>query len=58
MVVNILGGQGVGKTTLTAQIFVVLKKLGENVEYVSKHAKELMCAKEVEGAFRSIPRKP
>ena len=39
--VNIYAGPGVGKSVLTAQLFVALKLLGVHTEMVSEYAKEL-----------------
>jgi len=40
LVVNLLGGPGTGKSTLAAEVFVLLKKKGVNCEYVSEYAKD------------------
>jgi len=40
LVVNLLGGPGTGKSTLAAEIFVILKKKGINCEYISEYAKD------------------
>ena len=42
VVINILGGPGVGKTTLAAELFTRLKIMGYEVENVSEFAKELV----------------
>jgi hypothetical protein len=42
LIVNMLGGPGVGKTTLAADLFVHLKHMGVNVEYVQEYAKKLV----------------
>jgi adenylate kinase family enzyme len=41
-VVNLYGGPGVGKSTLAATLYVELKRLGIDVEYVNEYAKELV----------------
>lgn len=40
-VINLFGGPGCGKSTLAAEIFVMLKKQQKEVEYVTEYAKEL-----------------
>ena len=45
IVINILGGPGVGKTTIANELFVRLKKMGKDVEAVSEFAKELVWEK-------------
>ena len=45
IVINILGGPGVGKTTIANDLFVRLKKMGKDVESVSEFAKELVWEK-------------
>lgn len=42
LVVNLLGGPGVGKSTLTAAIFAKLKDAGIDCEMASEFAKELV----------------
>jgi len=42
IVINILGGPGVGKTTIASELFSLLKKKGYEVENVSEFAKELV----------------
>ena len=42
LVVNLLGGPGVGKSTLTAAIFAKLKDAGVDCEMASEFAKELV----------------
>ena len=39
-VVNFLGGPGVGKSTVAADVFVLMKKGGYSVEFVDEYAKE------------------
>lgn len=39
-VVNFLGGPGVGKSTVAADVFVLMKKAGYSVEFVDEYAKE------------------
>ena len=41
-VVNLLGGPGIGKSTLAATIYVELKRRGMEVEYVAEYPKELV----------------
>ena len=45
VIINILGGPGVGKTTIANELFVNLKKMGKDVEVVSEFAKELVWEK-------------
>ena len=40
LVVNLLGGPGIGKSTLAAEIFVNLKKKGVECEYITEYAKD------------------
>jgi len=40
LVVNLFGGPGVGKSTLAAQVYGELSKLGHSVELVSEYAKD------------------
>jgi len=42
VVINILGGPGVGKTTTASELFSLLKRKGFEVENVSEFAKELV----------------
>lgn len=42
LVVNLLGGPGVGKSTMTAAVFAKLKNLGIDCEMASEFAKELV----------------
>lgn len=42
IVVNLLGGPGVGKSTTTAAVFALLKKMGIECELASEYAKELV----------------
>lgn len=44
-VINIIGGPGLGKTTMAALIFANLKKKGFIVEYVQEYAKKLVWQK-------------
>jgi hypothetical protein len=39
IVLNLLGGSGLGKSTLAAELFVELKKAGESVELVTEYVK-------------------
>ncbi len=48
IVINILGGPGVGKTTVASELFSVLKKKNKDVEIVSEFAKELVWEKRTE----------
>ena len=45
VIINILGGPGVGKTTIASDLFVQLKRKGLDVEIVSEFAKELVWEK-------------
>lgn len=40
LVVNLLGGPGTGKSTLAAEVFVILKKRGVSCEYITEYAKD------------------
>jgi RecA/RadA recombinase len=40
-IINIYGGPGVGKSTVAAQLFALMKKMNYNVEFVTEYAKEL-----------------
>ena len=40
-VINLYGGPGVGKSTVAAELFSLMKKENYNVEFVTEHAKEL-----------------
>lgn len=40
--INIFGGPGVGKSTLSAGLFYKMKKLGYSVEYSTEYAKDLV----------------
>ena len=40
LVVNLLGGPGTGKSTLAAEVFVILKKKGISCEYITEYAKD------------------
>lgn len=42
IVCNIFGGPGAGKSTLAADLFVRLKRLGKNVELVTEYAKDMV----------------
>ena len=42
LVVNLLGGPGVGKSTLTSAVYATLKSLGVDCEIASEFAKELV----------------
>lgn len=41
-VINLFGGAGVGKSTLSSEIFAKLKKKGASVELVTEYAKDLV----------------
>lgn len=41
-VINLLGGPGIGKSTIAAEIFSLLKKRGFNAELVTEFAKDLV----------------
>ena len=45
MIINIFGGPGVGKSTVAADLFVIMKKEGYSVELVTEYAKELTYEK-------------
>ena len=40
-VINLFGGPGVGKSTIAAELFSLMKKENYNVEFVTEYAKEL-----------------
>ena len=40
-VINLYGGPGVGKSTVAAELFSLMKKENYNVEFVTEYAKEL-----------------
>lgn len=40
VVVNLLGGSGLGKSTMAAEVFVELKKQGKSVELVTEYVKQ------------------
>jgi tRNA uridine 5-carbamoylmethylation protein Kti12 len=40
-IINLFGGPGVGKSTVAAELFAVMKKVNYNVEFVTEYAKEL-----------------
>ena len=42
VVINIIGGPGIGKTTVASELFAMLKKLNYEVENVNEFAKELV----------------
>ena len=41
-IINIFGGPGVGKSTISAGLFYEMKRCGINVEYVNEYAKDLV----------------
>jgi hypothetical protein len=45
LIVNILGGAGVGKSTMSGSLFGMLKRDGYDVEYVQEFAKKLTWEK-------------
>ncbi len=47
-VINIIGGPGIGKTTIAAEIFVKLKLAGKVSEFVQEYAKNLVWLKDFE----------
>jgi hypothetical protein len=47
-VINIIGGPGIGKTTIAAEIFVKLKLSGKICEFVQEYAKNLVWLKDYE----------
>lgn len=40
-VINLFGGPGVGKSTVAADLFALMKREGDNVELVNEYAKEV-----------------
>ena len=40
-VINLFGGPGVGKSTIAADLFAMMKREGHNVELVNEYAKEV-----------------
>ena len=48
IIINILGAPGVGKSTLSAEIFSILKKRNYIVEYVNEFAKDLVYKNSLE----------
>lgn len=40
-VINLFGGPGVGKSTIAADLFAIMKREGHNVELVNEYAKEV-----------------
>ncbi len=48
IVINIIGGPGIGKTTMACGLYAELKKLGYSIEYVSEYAKSLVWAGELD----------
>ena len=42
IVVNLFGGSGIGKSTNAADIYVMLKRLGINAEYVDEYVKPMV----------------
>jgi len=40
-IINLFGGPGVGKSTIAAELFSLMKKENYNVEFVTEYAKEL-----------------
>jgi predicted ATPase len=44
-VINMISGPGTGKSTLAAELFVYMKKLGYRVEYLQEYAKKLVWTK-------------
>jgi len=50
-VINILGGSGIGKSTVASEIFVYLKRKGCDVEFVAEYAKEWANIQKPVGVF-------
>lgn len=42
VVLNLFAGPGVGKSTLAAELFAVMKKRGDSVELVTEYAKDMV----------------
>jgi tRNA uridine 5-carbamoylmethylation protein Kti12 len=40
-VINLFGGPGIGKSTIAADLFALMKREGYNVELVNEYAKEV-----------------
>jgi broad-specificity NMP kinase len=47
-IINIVGGPGIGKTTISALVFSILKIKHEKIEYVQEFAKSLVWRKDFE----------
>ncbi len=47
-VINLIGGPGLGKTTMCAILFAELKLKGYNIEYVQEYAKHLVWTEQFE----------
>lgn len=48
IIINFIGGPGVGKTTLASQTFAKLKSQGQSAEFVSEYIKQLIYLGEYE----------